>query len=158
MSDLRRAVELTEKIRGALAEEVERAREQRILIRTMNADALFLRAQARADFNVKLAEMERDLALALDAAGGALGLREITLEALRARAPGDGESLTATFAEVRALAGALHELDTLNRELAERALGFVRGYVNAVAGPPAAYDRRGAAAAGPPLSTARRVA
>ena len=41
-----------------------------------------------------------DLALALNAAGDALGLAEVTLETLRARAPGDGDSLTETFAEV----------------------------------------------------------
>ena len=58
---------------------------------------------------------------------------------------------------MRALAAALQELDALNRLLASRALACVRGYVNALTGPPTAYDRRGASTSST-LTSAGRTA
>ncbi len=52
--------------------------------------------------------------------------------------------MSGTLGEIRALSGALRELDVFNRTLCERALACVRGYVNAVRPTPTAYDRRGA--------------
>jgi predicted RNA-binding Zn ribbon-like protein len=158
MEHLANAAKTTEQIRAALEHEVGAAREHRRLIRMMDADGLLARSQSRAEFNGRLAQLEMDLAGHLAAAGAALGLREVTLEALRERAPRDTARLSDRLAEVRALASALAELDALNKMLAERALVCVRGYVNAVVGAaPAAYDRRGATAAHPQLTTASRV-
>lgn len=158
MEQLRRAVEATEQIREALAVEVEQARHQRILIRKLDADGLFVRAEQRGRFNVALARMEEQLARHLAEAGAALGLGEVTLEAIRPRAPALAQQLGDRFAEVRALAAALHELDTLNKHLADRALACVGGYVHALTAKPEAYDRRGAATTGASLTTASRVA
>jgi len=158
MANLIRAVELAGQIRAGLAVEVERARQHRVLIRTMNADALFQHAHLRGAFNVRLAELEQEVADELSAFASATGLTEVTFEALGKKAPAATRNLTDIFAEVRSLAGALHELDILNRELAERALTLVRGYVTAVSGGPMTYDRRGATTAGTAtLSTAVRV-
>jgi len=75
-----------------------------------------------------------------------LGLTEVTLEKLRALAPRQGEALSRILSDVRALAGALQEVDRLNLQLAGRALACVRGYVEALQPTPRAYDRRGARA------------
>jgi hypothetical protein len=56
------------------------------------------------------------------------------------------------LAEVRALAGALQEIDRLNLALAGRALACVRGYVEALQPKPRAYDRRGTRAEAPVLA------
>jgi hypothetical protein len=145
--DLEIALEKAAQLRDALAAEVESARDERQLLRTLDARGLFARAATRNHFLAEVARLERELAAALSRAAAALGLSELTLEALRARAPGPGERLAHTLSEVRALAGALHEIDRLNLQLAGRALACVRGYVEAVQPAPRAYDRRGTRAA-----------
>jgi hypothetical protein len=155
---LRRAIEITEQMREALAAEVGRAREQRLLIRKLESDKLFQRAQQRAAFNVALTQLEGELAGEFRELGRALGLTEVNLEVLRVRLPNEARKLTDSFAQVRALAAALQELDALNRHLAARALSCVRGYVNALVGPANAYDRRGASTTRQTLYTSSRTA
>jgi hypothetical protein len=156
MQQLRKAIEVTERMREALAAEVTRAREQRVLIRRLDSDGLATCARLRAEFNLLLASLETELGQHLGAAAQILAMREVTLDRLRARVPAEGTRLAEVLAQVRGLAGALQELDGLNRLLSERALGFVRGYVKALTAQPAAYDRRGAATASR-VSTASRV-
>jgi hypothetical protein len=158
METLKRAIDVTERMREALAAEVARAREQRLLIRKLDSEKLFQRAQARAQFNVTLADLEAQLAHELTNAGQSLGLREVSIDALRARIPGEARKLADSFAQVRALAAALQELDALNRQLAARALSCVRGYVNALVGPANAYDRRGVSTSRSTLYTSSRTA
>jgi hypothetical protein len=158
METLKRAIEVTERMREALAAEVARAREQRLLIRKLDSEKLFQRAQDRAQFNATLARLESELGAELAAAGQRLGLSEVSTDSLRTRVPGEARKLADSFAQVRALAAALQELDALNRQLAARALSCVRGYVNALVGPPNAYDRRGMSTARHTLYTSSRTA
>jgi hypothetical protein len=154
---LTRAIEITERMREALAAEVGRAREQRLLIRKLESDKLFQRAQLRAAFNATLADLEAQLGHELTTAGQRLGLTEVSIDSLRARIPAEARKLADSFAQVRALAAALQELDALNRQLAARALSCVRGYVNALVGPANAYDRRGASTTRQTLYTSSRT-
>jgi len=147
MEILERAIGRAEQIRDALAAEVARSREQRVLIRNMDADGLVKRAAERAQFNQLTAALQQVLGEALGEAGHALGLREITLEAISFRAPAQGARLGAVLGEVRALASALAELDGLNRMLGQRALSYVRAHLTVLSPKPAAYDRRGGAPA-----------
>jgi hypothetical protein len=142
------------KLRDALAAEVEGARQERRLLRGLDSAALLARATARAAFLAETERLERDIAGHLARAAPALGLREVTLDAIARAAPAEGGALARTLGEVRALAGALSEIDRLNLALAGRALACVRGYVDAVAPAPRAYDRRGARAAGAPPALA----
>jgi hypothetical protein len=144
------AVETAGRLRDALAAEVEGARGERQLLRSLDAAGLFARAAARAAFLEAVAALERELAARLSRAAADLGLAQVTLDGLRQRAPGPGAALAATLSDVRALAGALHEIDRLNLQLAGRALGCVRGYVEALRPVPSAYDRRGGRAAAAP--------
>ncbi|MFL5261892.1 MAG: flagellar export chaperone FlgN [Anaeromyxobacteraceae bacterium] len=150
--DLENALETAGRLRDALAAEVESARRERQLLRSLDAAALFARASQRGAFLAEVARLERELAARLGAAAKALGLEEVTLDRFRLRVPVTGERLAHTLAEVRALAGALQEVDRLNLDLAGRALACVRGYVEAVRPTPRAYDRRGARAAAPTLA------
>jgi len=158
METLKLAIEVTERMREALAAEVARAREQRLLIRKLDSEKLFQRAQDRAQFNATLAQLESQLATELADAGQRLGLREVSIDGLKARIPAEARRLADSFAQVRALAAALSELDALNRQLAARALSCVRGYVNALTGPANAYDRRGASTMRSTLYTSSRMA
>jgi hypothetical protein len=155
---LKRAIEVIERMREALADEVGRAREQRLLIRKLESDKLFQRAQMRAAFNVALVQLENELAAELQTAAQSLGLPEASIDAFRTRVPHEARKLADSFGQVRALAAALQELDALNRQLAARALSCVRGYVNALIGPANAYDRRGVSTNRASVYTSTRTA
>jgi hypothetical protein len=141
------AVRAARDLRDALAAEVDSARGERSLFRTLDAPALLDRAQARAGFQARVARLEDRLRAALAEAGRQLGLAEVTIASLASREPAGAAALSRTFGEVRALSSALAELDRLNQHLAARALRVVRGYVDALSPTPSAYDRRGQRAA-----------
>ncbi len=150
--DLENALETAGRLRDALAAEVGNARGERQLLRKLDTSGLFARAAQRATFLAEVARIERELVVSLSRAAGTLGLSEVTLDRLRERAPRQGEALTRVLADVRALAGALQEIDRLNLQLAGRALACVRGYVEALQPRPRAYDRRGTRAEAPVLA------
>ena len=147
MDHLENAIAITILIRDALRAEVERARAERALIRAMDVDGLLRRAAARAEWNNLVNQRQAQLSAELGLAAGVFGLTEVTIDGLRSVASEITERLAEVFAEVRALASALAELDDLNRTLGQRALSFVRAYLGALSPRPAAYDRRGLAAA-----------
>jgi hypothetical protein len=134
------------RLRDALAAEVEEARSERQLLRHLDSAGLFARAARRSQFLAESARLERALAAALARAAGALGLPEVTIARLERAAPAEARQVSAALGEIRALAGALRELDLLNASLAQRALACVRGYVEALAPAPRAYERGGARA------------
>jgi hypothetical protein len=141
------------RLRDALAAEVDRSRAERALLKRLDGAALLERAAERARFLEQAARHEREMAGALAQAAGLLGLPEVTVARLQAAAPGPGARLAGLLSDIRALAGALREIDQLNASLARRALSCVRGYVEALAPVPRAYERGGLRAAGPALAT-----
>lgn len=140
---LESAVGAAERLRQSLAREVEAARGERVLLRKLDSQGLFTRAAERAHFLSCTAGLERELAAALSSAAGELGLSQVTLAALERASPRLGGRLADLLGQIRALAGALRELDQLNAALAQRALSCVRGYVEALSPTPRAYDRGG---------------
>ncbi len=148
MDHLENAIAVTQQIRDALRAEVDRARAERALIRDMDVEGLLRRATARGEWNALVNQRQSQLSAALAQAARVFGLQEVTIDRLRAVAPAATDRLAQAFAEVRALAAALSELDDLNRALGQRALSFVRAYLGALNPRPAAYDRRGYAPAG----------
>jgi hypothetical protein len=140
---LESAIAAAEELKRALETEVERSRIEREALRTLDSDRIFAGAAARASFNAQVGRLEQNLAGALQREAGALGLAEVTLAALRARAPKDAGRLARALQDVRASAAALAELDRLTLALAGRALACVQGYLTALDPAPAAYDRRG---------------
>ena len=138
--NLGNALETAGRLRAALAAEVGRAEEERQVLSSLDASALLACAVERGSFVANASRLERELAGALAAA---CGPARPSLDQLRVLSPADGEALAATMAEVRSLAAELHQADALNRELAERALVCVRGWVELISPAPRAYDRRG---------------
>ncbi len=161
---LEEALAITIELRRVLESEVERARAERQALKSLDSDRIFAGAAARSSFNASVAELESRLAGALARAAGlcagppepfgsfpagpragqAESKDEVTLERLAERAPGETASLSRVLADVRALAGALAELDRLNLLLAGRAMACVQAYLTALQPAPTAYDRRGA--------------
>lgn len=157
MTSLEQAIELTEQIRESLAAEIAVARDERVLIRRMDADGLNARAAIRAEFNTKTAGLMTALGKTLATAAIDLALPEVTMDALQARAPASGRRMAAILTEVRALAATLAQLDGLNRMLGQRALAYVRAHLAVICPKPAAYDRRGGGATVDRTSTFVRV-
>ncbi|HYD40182.1 MAG TPA: flagellar export chaperone FlgN [Anaeromyxobacter sp.] len=141
---LEEALAITIELRRVLESEVERARSERQALKSLDSDRIFAGAAARSSFNASVADLESRLAGALARAAGRIGATEVTLERLAACAPGETASLSRVLADVRALAGALAELDRLNLLLAGRAMACVQAYLTALQPAPTAYDRRGA--------------
>jgi hypothetical protein len=147
--DLGAALQAATRLREALAAEVEGARGERRMLRSLDAPALFERAATRAAFLSEAARLERAVRSALGLA--TLAPAPLPLDALRGRGPA-GDALADVLSQVRALAGALQEIDRLNLELARRALAVVNGYVQALRPAPRAYDRHGGRASAPALA------
>ena len=119
------AQQLAEQLKTALATEVESARAQRQLLRSLQAEAILNSSAQREAFNARATRLQYDLSKALDST------RERPLE------------LEQTLEEIRSLAMALHELDVFNRTIGNRTLTVVRSYLTAIVPRPAAYDRQG---------------
>ncbi|HVP68878.1 MAG TPA: flagellar export chaperone FlgN [Anaeromyxobacteraceae bacterium] len=137
------AVRAASELRDALSAEVEEAQQEGALLRALDAPALMRRATARAEFNQRIERLDGTLKRTLAATAAKLGLAEVTIAGLAARDPAGARALSRSLAEIRALASAMAELDRLNQFLAQRALRVVRGYVEALAPAPRAYDRMG---------------
>lgn len=141
-----RAVEVANALCRTLAAEVERARAERDVLRTLNAEAVFASAARRASFNAEVARLGEELSRALRAAAAAAG-GELSMIRLAATYPAEAAALRRAVEEIRGHATALARLDQLNRTLAARALSFVNGYLGVLRPIPTAYDRRGYRAA-----------
>jgi len=131
------AIAVADELREELLAEIERAKAERGLLRTFDAQLIHARLQEREEFLARTQELERRLRAATD------GMAVVSLE------------LAARMGEIRSLAGTLNELTSLNHQLARRAADCARAYVQALSPKAAAYDRRGysrAMAAGAGLS------
>jgi len=126
-----------------LAVEIERLREAGNALASLSSELIFAHASSRDDFNRALARRQEDLATALQLVQTAHGLSEMTLAQLTAVAPIHGAELSAVFARIRVLAGRLEERDRQMREMLEKGLAVVSGYLAAMRPPTQAYDRRG---------------
>jgi hypothetical protein len=140
---LQPALDTAEAIRASLEAEVELARGERLLIRNIDVAGLHARAERRAEFNQRTADLQLRLASDLRAASDHLGLPEVTLTGLEAHLPLEGRALGRAFADIRALATALHELDAMNLALGQRALSYVRAHLAVLCPRPISYNRRG---------------
>jgi hypothetical protein len=155
VSDLDAALDTARRLRDALVGEIESARGERRLLRTLDASGLFERATHRSAFLAEVQRLERMLAIRMQDLARSAGRRPAAPPEAPAAPPGRAAALADAVAEIRALAGALAEIDRLNAALARRALAVVRGYVDALQPAPGTYDRSGARAATPALALVR---
>ena len=135
------ALALAAELRSVLERQLALSREEPERLRAIDTDALLKAADDRGVLH-----------------SAAIGLLA-RLTAARAHVP-DSAELSASLGHVRALATDLRNTDSVNRELAERSLGIVRGLLQAgqSTNRASAYDRRGARVEGTgPLLQSRRA-
>lgn len=143
MEHIERAIVTSQALEQTLDEEVARARNQRVLIRNFDAQALLDRAAVREGWNRRVRTLQQELGKHLMEVAEQYGLREVTIESLGLVAAEPARRLAESLAQVRALAGTLNELDALNHHLAQRASAVVRGFLGALTGGSATYNQRG---------------
>lgn len=129
----------------ALRAEIARAQTQTARLTALDAEAALSYARERAAFTQQLAGLEQELAARVGETARALGLATFEVTDLLRRYPEPARRLADGLASVRAQAATLRRHDMLNRLLADRARACVSAWLTALTGPPAAYDRRGAA-------------
>jgi hypothetical protein len=143
MSPLEHALDVASRIRDALQAELVEARQQRVLIRQLDVQGLFERARRRGEFNVRLAESQNALGVALGESAAELGIERVTTDGLHASGHTLAKRLAQVLSELRASAQALQEIDGMNQIVAKRALACVRGYLSALSPRASVYDRHG---------------
>jgi hypothetical protein len=143
MNNIERAIATSQGLKTALDEEVARAQTQRVLIKNFDSEALLERAALRTRFNRQVKFLQQELAHALKDVADEYGLSEVSIESLTQVTAEPAGRLAETLGEIRALAGTLRELDTLNRHLALRANAMVKGYLGSLTGSSAIYNHRG---------------
>jgi hypothetical protein len=122
------ALDNAKQLRDALTQELDRSRQARAALVSLDSDELLEGAQRREGFNQHAERLSAQLQASLT------GPRE--------------PEVSEVLAEIRAMSGALKELDELNRFLAERALACVRAWGTQLKPGGQAYDRRGVRYAG----------
>lgn len=143
---LTHALEAAHALRDELEQEVGRARDERLILRSLDGLKLQASIGQRQAFLGRAQQLQETLRAAQAAAARALGLEDPSAESIQRLLPERGALFASLLGQIRALAATLSELSALNRSLSERALGCTRAYVQALAPPPHAYGRLGASA------------
>ena len=125
----------------------------------LDAQSLFAAAARRNETNAVVASLVADLGNAVRAIAIGFGWKELTVAQLKLEAPEHGLIFERLLADVRTRAAELHGLDDVNKVRGNRALAWMRILIAGHTGGASAqvYDRRGAVAATPALSTASRT-
>lgn len=158
MDPLEQTLDVATRMRDALQAELDQAREQRVLVRQLDVQGLFDRARQRGEFNVRLAQLQDALGLALAASAVEFGVEKLSLDVLHTSGLALAQQVAQALSEVRASAQALQEIDSLNQVLSRRALACVRGYLSALSPRANTYDRHGGIHNDAVSSIARQVA
>jgi hypothetical protein len=155
---LREVFETVASLQALLDEEIARGRAQTEHFTKLDVGATLSYAQARAGFTARLGTLEAELGTRVAAAATALGLAGFDMDDVRRVLPGPGGELAAALGRLSGAAAVIRRQDALNHLLAARARACVSGWLRALTGAPAAYDRQGVARGVPRLSTSRQVA
>ncbi len=158
MDELEQAIAITETLRTLIEDEVERARQRRAMVRSLDSNGLLESVRHREEFNRQVARLESELSEVMARALRQRGLAQGRLSDLVRSVPVRGESLARRLGELRGLVKTLREMDTATQNVTQHALRWIRSCVATVAPAPVAYDRRGAAQESGAISTAWRVA
>jgi hypothetical protein len=144
---------------NALQAELTRGRQLGSALARLDGEGILNFVSARTTFIDDVGVLENELAAHLSRAGRQLGLAEITLSTLSAKAPEQAETLARAFSVIRELSHELKLHEQVHRQLLEKGLGIVNGYLAALRPAGTSYDRRGSMNQGTPLAStfSRRV-
>jgi hypothetical protein len=159
ISALDDALVVCDALSSALQAEIHRGRQLGSALSRLDGEGILSFVSARTTFIDDAGSMQNELAAHLARAGRQLGLTEVTLVTLSAKAPDQAEALARAFSLIRELSQELKLNEQVHRQLLEKGLAIVNGYLSAVRPAGSSYDRRGSMSQGTPLAStfSRRI-
>ncbi len=154
MGPLSPAVTAAASLARALRSEVDRVRKGSQLLSGLRAAEVLEFAAGRTEFLERAAVLQEQIHAGVAEASATQGLDAPDGAALERAFPLEGAALNTELSEIRALAGALRELDELNARIATRTLSVLR-FVGKLGS--TGYNRSGGeAASGTPARVSAR--
>jgi len=159
ISALDDALAVCDILASALQSELHRGRQLGSALARLDGEGILNFVSARTTFIDDAGSMQNELAAHLSRAGRQLGLSEVTLATLSSKAPEQAEALARAFSLIRELSQELKLHEQVHRQLLEKGLAIVNGYLSSVRPVGSSYDRRGSMNQGTPIAStfSRRV-
>jgi hypothetical protein len=159
LAALEDALTVCETLVGTLQAELTRGRQLGSALARLDGEGILNFVSARTTFIDDVGLLQNNLALHLAKAGRQLGVGEVTLGTLSAKAPEQAEELARAFSLIRELSHELKLHEQVHRQLLEKGLAIVNGYLSALRPAGSSYDRRGSMSQGTPIAStfSRRV-
>jgi hypothetical protein len=157
---LEEALVVCDALTAALQAELTRGRQLGSALARLDGEGILRFVSERTTFMDDVGHLQADLAGHLARAGRHLGLGEVTLSSLSTKAPEQAEALARGFSVIRELSHELKLHEQVHRQLLEKGLALVNGYLTALRPAGTSYDRRGSTSSqGTPLAStfSRRV-
>jgi hypothetical protein len=158
LEEIERACRQAEKIQEALSQAITLAEGMKGSMARLNHEELFAAANRREQLNAEVTACTAEMGDVLHALARKQGWSEMTIARLKGIAPGPAGRLQAALSIVNERAAKLRNQDDANRARGSRAMAFLRSALAPHGATSSAYDRRGAAAAAQPITTASRTA
>jgi hypothetical protein len=145
---------------AALQAELTRGRQLGSALACLDGEGILRFVSERTTFIDDVGRLQNELGAQLAKAGRQLGLAEVTLATLSTKAPEQAEALARGFSITRELSHELKLHEQVHRQLLEKGLALVNGYLSALRPAGSSYDRRGSTSSqGTPVAStfSRRV-
>ena len=144
----------------ALQGELARGRQLGSALARLDGEGILKFVSERTSFIDDVERLQNELGTHLAKAGRQLGLNEVTVASLSTKAPDQAERLARGFSTVRELSHELKLHEQVHRQLLEKGLALVNGYLSALRPAGTSYDRHGSTSGqGTPVAStfSRRV-
>ena len=140
---LENCIKIAIELRDLLQSELKNTQEGILQIRQLDLEAIQERGLVREEFNLRAGRLEEDLMQAMETAGRQAKLKSASLAALQKAFHSQGDKLAALIKEIQSHASEIKQMDAFNQTLMERALTFVRSYMDCLNPTETVYDKRG---------------
>jgi flagellar biosynthesis/type III secretory pathway chaperone len=140
---LEKSIKIALELKTLLEDEIKNTQEGILQIRQLDMEAVQERGQMREVFNQRAGILEEDLMKAMETAGKEAKIKNASLGALQKAYKGSGDRLAAIIKDIQACASQIKQMDAFNQTLMERALSFVRSYLDCLNPSETVYNKRG---------------
>ena len=141
--ELEKSIQIALKLRDLLQHEVKNTQEGILQIRQLDLEAVSARGESREAFNATAGALEEDLMKAMEEAGQKANLKSASLAALQKAYGVSGKKLAGIIREIQQSASEIKQMDAFNHTLMERALTFVRNYLDCLKPTDLVYNKQG---------------
>jgi flagellar biosynthesis/type III secretory pathway chaperone len=140
---LEKCTQIALELKDLLQGEIKNTQEGILQIRQLDMEAVQKRGQMREIFNSRAGVLEEDLMKAMEIAGQEVKLQNASLAALQKAYKGSGDHLASIIKDIQSYASEIKQMDAFNQTLMERALTFVRSYLDCLSPSETVYNKQG---------------